>query len=860
MKRCSIQAKIAGLVIGSVILTAGVLLVVVLYQKGELERQVTVQLQEMMRGQVAETATTIYRMCEGSDLRTTSRLTHDLQILRKELEQNGGVQFEGAVSWKATNQFTHESREVSLPKMLVNGTWTGQIDDPAVEPPVVDKLQHYTRDACTLFQRMNEAGDMLRVATNVRTSEGRRAVGTYIPGRNPDGSENDVVAAVLRGEAYQGMAMVVDRWWVTRYEPLWDSPQKSKVVGMLFAGVDVENINKELRASILRTTVGKTGYVYVLGAKGSARGVYRISKEGKEDGENVWNTKDADGNYCFQAMIEGALAAEKGRPAFLRYPWKSTDDTQPRTRTGAVIYYEPWDWVIGAATYEDDYDNILHESLASVDAILWSAGFCALVVLAIVGALAIVLSRALTRPLRMTVDLLSEVAAGNVALDVPREIVRRNDELGDMGRALASMTESLQGVVAGIGDSSKRLTGATMELAVTGTHLATNAEQTAERSAQVAAAAEELSANMSSMAASTNEMSANVKVVASAVEEMTASIGEVAASAERAASVAGEADELVKASAGEIAQLGSAADEIGRVIEVIQDIAEQTNLLALNATIEAARAGDAGKGFAVVATEVKELAKQTGAATEDIRKRIETIQASTGSTIKVVGDIRAIIEQVSDLSRAIASAVHEQSITTQEIAKSVAESSSAAEVVVRGVAESASASEEITRSIASVDEATRATVQGASRTQSTSDETWQVVKSLSDQLERLKSAATGFDGNAARRAHAQWISRLSALLNGKESLTEDQVADHTKCCFGQWYYGPGSAQYGSLPEFRAIEGQHAHIHQAARSIVRLFHHGEKAEAAKLLSEMATATRELMMLLEQLEVATQVTPA
>lgn len=166
-----------------------------------------------------------------------------------------------------------------------------------------------------------------------------------------------------------------------------------------------------------------------------------------------------------------------------------------------------------------------------------------------------------------------------------------------------------------------------------------------------------------------------------------------------------------------IGQLGTAADQIGKVIEVIQDIAEQTNLLALNATIEAARAGRAGKGFAVVATEVKELAKQTAIATEDIRKRIEGIQSTTGDTVKAIGQISEVIHRVNEVSRTIASAVEEQSITTKEIAQNMAQTSSAAMLVSKGVTETASASQEITRNLVGVDQAAKQSAQGAAQTQ-----------------------------------------------------------------------------------------------------------------------------------------------
>jgi methyl-accepting chemotaxis protein len=327
------------------------------------------------------------------------------------------------------------------------------------------------------------------------------------------------------------------------------------------------------------------------------------------------------------------------------------------------------------------------------------------------------ISRSISMPLASAGAYLEEVGHCNLKEDIARELLDRRDEIGVLARGVDRAVTSLRDLIGGMTQNSRTLASASTELAATAAQLAGGAQETTTQSGQVAAAAEQMATNMTSMAGSTEEMSTNIKVVASAVEQLTASITEVAKSAEQAASVANNAAELVNASNTQIGTLGNAADEIGKVIEVIQDIAEQTNLLALNATIEAARAGEAGKGFAVVATEVKELARQTAGATEDIRKRIEAIQGSTGGAVKSIGDIREVINRVNELSRTIASAVEEQSITTKEIARNVAESSSAAQTVARGVAESAAASQEITRTIAGVDQAAKQSAEGASQTQ-----------------------------------------------------------------------------------------------------------------------------------------------
>jgi len=343
---------------------------------------------------------------------------------------------------------------------------------------------------------------------------------------------------------------------------------------------------------------------------------------------------------------------------------------------------------------------------------------------------ALFVSGRIARPVRNAVAVLQDMSKGDFTKQVA---ISGNDEIADLGRALGTTSETLRRTVQGIRDRAQTLAQSSSALTTVANSLAGGAEQTTAQSATVAAAAEEMSANMNTIAASSEQMSSNVKTVAAAVEEMTASIGEVARNAEQAANIAENAAKLASTSNQNIGQLGAAADEIGKVIGVIQDIAEQTNLLALNATIEAARAGDAGKGFAVVATEVKELARQTADATEDIRKRIEAIQGSTGEAVQSIGEITQVIHKVNEVSRTIASAVEEQSITTKEIAQSVAQTANASSTVSQGVTQSATASQEISKNMVGVDTAARQTAEGAAQTQTSGRE----LSLLADELQSL---------------------------------------------------------------------------------------------------------------------------
>ncbi len=367
---------------------------------------------------------------------------------------------------------------------------------------------------------------------------------------------------------------------------------------------------------------------------------------------------------------------------------------------------------------KDRINHMLNDARASARASDRRTLGVMLVVMTVVAVLVCVaagfLARRLVRPLLAGVQFARSVAAGNLT---ERLEIRQNDEVGELAKALNGMADDLQEMVRGLSENASTLSGSAGNLTATAAKLAGGAEETTRQSSTAATAAEEMSDNINKMAAASDRVTDNVKTAAVATEQMTASIGEIAKNAEQASQVAGNAASLAESSNATIGRLGDAADEIGKVIEVIQDIAEQTNLLDLNATIEAARAGEAGKGFAVVATEVKELAKQTAEATEDIRRRIGAIQNSSNDAVQSIGQIGDVIQQVNEISSTIASAVEKQSVTTREIAQNINQTSTAAETVSAGVTESASASKEISQSIGGVDESAQQTSQGAAQTQ-----------------------------------------------------------------------------------------------------------------------------------------------
>jgi methyl-accepting chemotaxis protein len=276
----------------------------------------------------------------------------------------------------------------------------------------------------------------------------------------------------------------------------------------------------------------------------------------------------------------------------------------------------------------------------------------------------------------------------------------RNGQLLKIIKNAADVTDQvklrldIQRVLKEVGKNSTALASAAGELTAVSQQMASNAEETAAQAGVASAAAEQVSRNVSTVAAGSEEMGASIK--------------EIAKSAHEAARVATAAVKVADKTNATVAKLGESSAEIGNVIKVITSIAQQTNLLALNATIEAARAGEAGKGFAVVANEVKELAKQTAKATEDIGRKIDAIQSDTTGAVGAIDQIGKIINQINDIQNTIASAVEEQTATTGEIS--------------RNVAEAARGSSEIAQNVSGVAEAARGTTEGASDTKKAADE------------------------------------------------------------------------------------------------------------------------------------------
>jgi PAS domain S-box-containing protein len=447
-----LSAKVALLGVGSVLTTATALVALAVWQSGQYNRMAQSEVNGLIEADLDHITRGVFQLVQTENEAVQHQVDYNLNVARHVLANIGDINIsKETVSWTAINQFTGEPVTLQLPKMLLSDRWLGQNTESAIETLVVDGVTRLVGETATIFQRINEKGDMLRVATTVKDEEGRRAIGTYIPAVNTDGTPNPVIANVLKGETYHGRAFVVNAWYLTAYEPLKD--RAGNLVGMLYVGVKHQTVEARVRQAILRTTVGKTGYVYVLGGKGKDRGRYVISQGGERDGENIWESKDSDGHHMIQAIVNKAVTLKPGELATERYRWKNPDDPAPRWKVARLAYYAPWDWVIGTCVYEDElqsYQALLTSGRIQMTSTMCLAGLAITLLIGLVGTL---VAWTVTRPVQQMTKAVETIIQGNLSQTLD---ICSHDEIGALAEAFNVMTSRLSSTMEGLRRSEEK--------------------------------------------------------------------------------------------------------------------------------------------------------------------------------------------------------------------------------------------------------------------------------------------------------------------------------------------------------------------------------------------------------------------
>ncbi len=629
LRNVKLQTKLLAYGVLLTVLPLAVVSVVVLRQNDKMVKVADEESTNLAYADLDHIAQNISGMCKSQEDLLQQSIDHSLSVARHVLQKTGDVRLaEETVAWDATDQTTNVSSKVDLPKMMVGDAWLDKITDMSKAAPVVDKVQDLVAATCTIFQRMNESGDMLRVCTNVQKKDGTRAIGTYIARTNPDGTPNPVLAAVLRGETYQGRALVVGRWYVAAYEPILD--QNNKVIGMLYVGVPQESVTA-LRESIMAAKVGKTGYVYVLDSKGN----YVISAGGKRDGECIWEAKDAGGTLFIQEIVKKGIALKPGEIAEQRYPWKNEGDAVARDKVVRITYFKPWDWVIGVGSYVDEFYQAKDRVTAIGRGSNITLGIVLLIAFVVASATWYLVARGIAGKVHRVVALLSEGAE------------QVSSAAGQVSSASQSLAEGATEQAAGLEETSSSLE-----------EMASMTKQNADNAQQ----ANGLSSEARKSAGMGTE----------AVSRMNAAIQQIQKSSDETAKIIKVIDEIAFQTnllALNAAVEAARAGEAGKGFAVV---AEEVRNLAM-------RSAEAAKNTANMIQESVKNAKNGVDIASEVTKVLDEIVLNVGKTTDLVSEIAAASQEQAQGIDQVNTAVAQMDKVTQQNAANAEESASASE-------------------------------------------------------------------------------------------------------------------------------------------------------------------------------------
>ncbi len=734
----TVKRKILTLAIAAASLPLVVMLGLTIQFRRTIAQQARSELRDMAQRNLDQVARDVYVICETADSLLQERIALNLQTARQVLDRARVAEGNGSITWDAVNQETQQTRQVTLPRLMAGGVLLPKDSSVTMPAPIVDEIKRATGVDATVFQRMNEQGDMLRVATTV-SSGGQRAIGTYVAAVQADGTANPVIAAILKNSNYVGRAQVVGSPYIAAYEPIQDG--RGRVFGMLFVGEKLRNA-EAVRQAIMKIVVGKSGHVVVLGAKGNQRGRYIISYQGRRDGEDLNDAQDAAGNYFVRGMVQNALTLPKGQVFSAEYPWHDAPSEPVRKKIASLIYFEPWDWLIDAGTYEDEYFAPAKNVESAAYHLLRNVSLAGTAALALAVLFAVFLSSRLARPISATAGVAKRIASGNL-MDAKQELTafrngadqsgkhahlfRDHDETSDLISSFGKMTDNLDSLIGQVQRSGIQVNSS---------------------STQIAASARELEGTVAEQASSLREVAATSKEIsATSTQLLTTMAGVSEAVAEAGAKAkTGHGDlnrmqdamqQLLKSTASVSSRLGTISDRAGKissVVTAINKISGQTGMLALNAAIETEKAGEYGKGFSVVAREIGRLSDQTATATEEIESVIREMQSSVSGGVmemdRFSDEVRRHVEEVETVVRQLGLIIDQ----TQALGPQFEAVNSG----MRAQTEGAQQISEVIAQIAEAAERTRASVQEFKQAAA---QLYNAVQSLQSEVARFKISA-----------------------------------------------------------------------------------------------------------------------
>ncbi|WOO39693.1 methyl-accepting chemotaxis protein [Rubellicoccus peritrichatus] len=732
-----VRHKVIGLALGSALLPAIALSAFIAIQEQRSSEKIQNELRTIVSKNLDDTVGEIYGLCVTANDLVQKHVNASLNVAVHLVEEAGGVSLgEKEVEWHAINQFTHEYDDMLLPELMVGKEWLGQNYSEAQPTPIVDSVRSLVGGTATIFQRMNEEGDMLRVATNVALPDGTRAIGTYIPAVNPDGTANEVVSDVLRGETFRGRAFVVNDWYLTAYRPIYE-PDGRTVLGVLYVGVRQESV-ASLRRALSGIEIGKSGFTWVMYGEDPDRAgefTYYTEDRFPHDADSDLIV-DVNNDKFYEEIRNEAILLKPGEVGTKRVSWR--DPANPAKINDTEIhytYFRDWDWVIGVTAFAADYAEPKRVISQAFFNILIGTAFGSVIVVIIVGLLSTYLGGLIARPITFLTTVAEKVAQGDIggamvmaeegqSKAIGEDLAKAKDETGDLYRSIMAMIENLKQLIGEVKDSSGQLLDSASEISGT---------------------ARLQEGTVADFGSSSNEIAAAVKEITTTAKELTSTMSNVSESAKQTGHSAGEsrgylddmrggAEELAEATQSiseKLSIITERASNINNIVTTIAKVADQTNLLSLNAAIEAEKAGEFGLGFAVVAREIRRLADQTAVATLDIEQMVKEMQSSVNAGVmemdKFHQAVRGSVEDIGNLSSQM-----------EKIIKQVQALAPRFDSVTEGMEAQATGASQISDAVGQLNSAARQTSASLQNFKSATEKLDRAVKNMDDGVSRFR--------------------------------------------------------------------------------------------------------------------------
>lgn len=557
----------------------------------------------------------LYRTVAASHEGNQLLLKNSLNVAKEMVASYEGVSLSSEkVSWEVINQNTKVAARLELPKMLVGGQWLGQVTQMRETVAIVDQVKKLAGCTSTIFQVMNSEGDMLRVATNVAKEDGSRAIGTYIPARNPDGTANAVIGSIMRGEGYMGRAVVVNAWYLTAYEPLYDA--NKKIIGMLYVGIPHESVIKGLKETIMGIKVGKTGYAFVIDSKGN----YIISQDGKLNGENIYDTKDADGKPLIQEMIRKALPLKANQTADYSYSWKNSGDRVAHEKVTKLVYFQPWDWIIGPGAVKGEFMEGA-QAVAEIGqrSLMMTIGIIALATLITIGTW-LLISSGVARPITRIIQTLDDSATS---------VSSSSGQLAASSQIMSEGASQQASSIEEISSSLEEMSSMIKMNADNAGHANTLMSEGNDHIRQASRSMTGLVASMGEICTASEKTSRIVKTI----DEIAFQTNLLALNAAVEAARAGEAGSGFAVVADEVRNLAMRAAEAARnTSSLIEGTVKKIN----EGSDQVVKTGDAFEKVTSSSTKVAELISEIASASREQAQGIEQVNKSVAEMDKIV--------------------------------------------------------------------------------------------------------------------------------------------------------------------------------------------------------------------------------